>query len=131
MRVERQRLGFDLTTQDGQEITIWTWEGKDTERAAAWVNQLERVDGVGPIDTWTDWPDDIRPLLRKWNVERRLRFVYTWNQKDPALSEGSQFTCTGCTVEALRNRYGTAELDGSLYCDDCLKKIARGAHGQD
>ena len=68
------------------------------------------------IESWKDWPDDVRPLLRSWNHAsvQRLRFPYTRG-----------FTCTDCESAFQPNRYGDAALDGDYYCDDCLIQLAR------
>jgi hypothetical protein len=72
------------------------------------------------IKSWGGWPDDVRPILWKWNHghpgESRLRF--TNNGFDV-------FKCPDCQ-EFCKQPLG-AELDGDFICDDCLIGRARAA----
>lgn len=68
------------------------------------------------IETWEDWPDDVRSTLRAWNHAscQILRFPYTRG-----------FICADCYEEYAPNRYGDAVLDGRNLCDGCLIDVCR------
>ena len=72
------------------------------------------------IDTWSDWPDDVRGLLRWWNHydTQRLRFVRLQG-------DGATFVCPDCKNECVAHPYGSAVLDDDWLCDGCLVERAR------
>jgi hypothetical protein len=74
------------------------------------------------IDSWSDWPDDVRSLLRWMNhySTQRLRFMRLWTDLKILT-----FVCTDCKEECGAHTYGAAVLDDDWLCDDCLIERAR------
>lgn len=72
------------------------------------------------IGSWSGWPDDVKVVLIRLNQQRpyRLRFTRTLRQ--------GGFTCTRCLAHCAPNISGDADLDGHLYCDDCMIAMVRG-----
>lgn len=82
------------------------------------------------IENWDDWPKDVVGLLRQWNHKsfQRLRFIYTSSKSATSIEHWfnrRSFICNICIEECQANRYGDAQLDGMMYCDDCLIQYAR------
>lgn len=40
VRIEKKRLAIDVRLADGQEVSVWTWEGKGVERAQMWAIRI-------------------------------------------------------------------------------------------
>lgn len=88
------------------------------------------------INSWEDWPADVRSLLRHWNKQRRLSFrggSFDWGRigaQSRFSSEGFDFTqavfrCFRCQSPCETHPSGRAELDSRPYCDSCLIELAR------
>lgn len=67
------------------------------------------------IVTWDGWPDDVREIVRRWNADGRLRFVYL----------GMPFACPYCRRRVDSAGSTACRLHGLFVCDDCMIERAR------
>ncbi len=70
------------------------------------------------IKTWSGWPDDVRPVISRWNHEKGgLSFCNSRLFKCPDCGEFCR-EHNGCVFDRLR--------EPEYVCDDCV--IARARH---
>lgn len=67
------------------------------------------------IVSWNGWPEDVVDIVRRWNSDGRLRFVYT----------RLTFKCLDCKRFVNAAGSTAAQFDHALMCDDCVIARAR------
>ena len=74
------------------------------------------------IESWNSWPDDVLPILTKWNKSKELTFVRInyWRGNPKVI-----FQCEACLEWHEPASNGVAVLEGQTLCDMCLIVAAR------
>jgi hypothetical protein len=75
------------------------------------------------IKSWGGWPEDVEPILRRWNKRRGLRFGYAPGRS--TVNGVVYFMCADCGRFIQSLHYMDAVLSGRPYCEDCLIALAR------
>lgn len=74
---------------------------------------------ASPINTWRDWPADVREIIHGWNHGKGLTFIRSPNV----------FKCFDCGAYCRTHRHGAAVFrdrrGGEWLCDDCVIARAR------
>jgi hypothetical protein len=79
------------------------------------------VKPASAIESWPEWPDDVRGLLMEWNRGSRDRPIKL------SFHRCRLFDCADCSARCEGASSGAASINGQLVCDDCLIERARAA----
>lgn len=74
------------------------------------------------IESWGSWPDDVLPILTKWNKKGKLTFrrINYWRENPKVI-----FQCETCLEWHEPASNGVAVLNEQALCDICLIVAAR------
>jgi hypothetical protein len=109
------------------------------------MNNWPRIKPPSKISSWHGWPEDVRPVLRKWNQQKRLSFLYA--RDHGVYNRIPYFKCYRCEefcghqtsgdcifikhgkvqwrVDFHRRGWDEKILKGNPYCDDCMIALTR------
>jgi len=76
------------------------------------------------IRNWGGWPDDVEPIIRKWNRDGTLSFRYVGS---PRINGIPYFQCYDCRRFIQAVAADKCMWNNQPLCEDCLIARARDA----